>query len=109
MVAVDDDGQVHFTVLPGAVEKNRHLIGPSLSAQHLARANPTCCPIAIAGPVQAPGGQAGLHAFDKSWPPASCLTRTLPAGHPQLLPRRQPQVPENSGAIDTTLSIFLRR
>ena len=27
VVAVDDDGQVHFTVLPGAVEKNRHLIG----------------------------------------------------------------------------------
>jgi hypothetical protein len=27
VVAVDEDGQVHFTVLPGAVEKNRHLIG----------------------------------------------------------------------------------
>jgi hypothetical protein len=27
VVAVDPDGQVHFTVLPGAVEKNRHLIG----------------------------------------------------------------------------------
>jgi hypothetical protein len=27
VVAVDDDGQVHFIVLPGALEKNRHLIG----------------------------------------------------------------------------------
>ena len=26
VVAVDDDGQVHFAVLPGSVEKNRHLI-----------------------------------------------------------------------------------
>ena len=26
VVAVDDDGQVHFTVLPGSVDKNRHLI-----------------------------------------------------------------------------------
>lgn len=29
VVAVDHDGQVHFTVLPGAVEKNRHLLGPA--------------------------------------------------------------------------------
>jgi hypothetical protein len=27
VMAVDDDGQVHFTVLPGSVDKNRHLIG----------------------------------------------------------------------------------
>jgi hypothetical protein len=27
IVAVDEDGQVHFTVLPGPLEKNRHLIG----------------------------------------------------------------------------------
>ena len=27
VVAIDDDGQVHFTVLPGSVDKNRHLIG----------------------------------------------------------------------------------
>jgi hypothetical protein len=27
VVAVDDDGQVHFMVMPGALEKNRHLIG----------------------------------------------------------------------------------
>lgn len=26
VVAVDDDGQVHFAVLPGSVEKNRHLL-----------------------------------------------------------------------------------
>jgi hypothetical protein len=26
IVAVDEDGQVHFTVLPGSLEKNRHLV-----------------------------------------------------------------------------------
>jgi hypothetical protein len=31
VVAVDADGQVHFTVLPGSVEKNRHLIGRALA------------------------------------------------------------------------------
>jgi hypothetical protein len=31
VAAVDDDGQVHFTVLPGSVEKNRHLIGRALA------------------------------------------------------------------------------
>jgi hypothetical protein len=31
VVAVDGDGQVHFTVLPGALEKNRHLIGRALA------------------------------------------------------------------------------
>lgn len=25
--AQDDDGQVHFTILPGSVDKNRHLLG----------------------------------------------------------------------------------
>ena len=30
-VAVDDDGQVHFSVLPGSVDKNRHLIGRALA------------------------------------------------------------------------------
>lgn len=29
--AVDDDGQVHFTILPGSVEKNRHLLGGSVA------------------------------------------------------------------------------
>ena len=29
VVTVDDDGQVHFSVLPGSVEKNRHLLGPA--------------------------------------------------------------------------------
>jgi hypothetical protein len=29
VVAVDEDGQVHFTVLPGSVDKNRHLLGPA--------------------------------------------------------------------------------
>lgn len=28
VVAVDEDGQVHFEALPGAVEKNRHLRAP---------------------------------------------------------------------------------
>ncbi|MDR2984429.1 MAG: hypothetical protein LBV34_06280 [Nocardiopsaceae bacterium] len=31
MVAVDEDGQVHFAVLPGSLEKNRHLIGRALA------------------------------------------------------------------------------
>ena len=31
VVAVDEDGQVHFTVLPGSVDKNRHLIGRALA------------------------------------------------------------------------------
>ncbi len=31
VMAVDEDGQVHFTVLPGTLEKNRHLVGRALS------------------------------------------------------------------------------
>ena len=31
VVAVDQDGQVHFTVLPGSLAKNRHLIGRALA------------------------------------------------------------------------------
>lgn len=27
VIAVDDDGQVHFSILPGPVEKNRQLLG----------------------------------------------------------------------------------
>jgi hypothetical protein len=27
IVTVDDDGQVHFTILPGSIAKNRHLVG----------------------------------------------------------------------------------
>ena len=27
IVAVDADGQIHFTILPGSVSKNRHLLG----------------------------------------------------------------------------------
>jgi hypothetical protein len=27
IAAVDDDGQVHFRILPGSIEKNRHLLG----------------------------------------------------------------------------------
>jgi len=27
IVAVDEDGQVHFTILPGSIEKNQHLLG----------------------------------------------------------------------------------
>jgi len=26
VVAVDDDGQIHFAILPGSVAKNRHLL-----------------------------------------------------------------------------------
>ncbi len=31
VVAVDDDGQVHFSILPGSVEKNRHLLVRNVS------------------------------------------------------------------------------
>lgn len=31
IVAVDDDGQVHFTILPGPVAKNRHLLGRTVA------------------------------------------------------------------------------
>jgi hypothetical protein len=31
IVAIDEDGQVHFTVLPGSLEKNRHLVGCALA------------------------------------------------------------------------------
>ena len=31
IVAVDADGQVHFAVLPGSLERNRHLIGRALA------------------------------------------------------------------------------
>ena len=31
VVAVDDDGQVHFSVLPGSVAKNRHLLDRTLA------------------------------------------------------------------------------
>jgi hypothetical protein len=31
VVAVDQDGQVHFAVLPGSLAKNRHLIGRALA------------------------------------------------------------------------------
>ena len=31
IVAVDDDGQVHFAILPGSLAKNRHLLGRTLA------------------------------------------------------------------------------
>jgi hypothetical protein len=31
VVAVDDDGQVHFAILPGSVAKNRHLLDPTVA------------------------------------------------------------------------------
>ena len=31
VVAVDDDGQVHFVILPGSVEKNRHLLNHTVA------------------------------------------------------------------------------
>lgn len=27
VVAVDDDGQIHFAILPGSIARNRHLLG----------------------------------------------------------------------------------
>jgi hypothetical protein len=37
VVAIDDDGQEHFTVLPGSVDKNGHLIGRAQPERSLAR------------------------------------------------------------------------
>ncbi|MGH9155298.1 MAG: hypothetical protein ACRD1K_05525 [Acidimicrobiales bacterium] len=31
VVDVDGDGQVHFAILPGSVEKNRHLLGRTVA------------------------------------------------------------------------------
>jgi hypothetical protein len=31
IVAVDEDGQVHFTILPGSIEKNQHLLGRTVA------------------------------------------------------------------------------
>ncbi len=31
IVAVDDDGQVHFSILPGSVAKNSHLLGRTVA------------------------------------------------------------------------------
>ena len=31
VAAVDDDGQVHFAILPGSVAKNRHLLDRSVA------------------------------------------------------------------------------
>jgi hypothetical protein len=31
IVAVDDDGQVHFSILPAPVAKNRHLLGRTVA------------------------------------------------------------------------------
>lgn len=31
VVAVDDDGQVHFSILPGSIAKNRHLLGRTVA------------------------------------------------------------------------------
>ena len=31
VVAVDTDGQVHFSILPGSVAKNRHLLGTTVA------------------------------------------------------------------------------
>lgn len=31
VVAVDEDGQIHFSVLPGSVEKNRHLLNHTVA------------------------------------------------------------------------------
>lgn len=31
VVAVDDDGQVHFVILPGSIAKNRHLLNHTVA------------------------------------------------------------------------------
>lgn len=32
VVAVDEDGQIHFSILPGSVAKNRHLLHRSVAS-----------------------------------------------------------------------------
>ena len=32
IVTIDDDGQVHFVILPGSVSKNQHLLGTTTAA-----------------------------------------------------------------------------
>lgn len=31
VISVDDDGQIHFVILPGSVDKNRHLLDRSVA------------------------------------------------------------------------------
>lgn len=31
VISVDEDGQVHFAILPGSLEQNRHLVGRALA------------------------------------------------------------------------------
>lgn len=31
VIAVDEDGQVHFSILPGSIAKNRHLLGRTVA------------------------------------------------------------------------------
>ena len=31
IVTIDDDGQVHFSILPGSLAKNRHLLGRTVA------------------------------------------------------------------------------
>jgi hypothetical protein len=30
IVSIDDDGQVHFAILPGSIDSNRHLLGKTV-------------------------------------------------------------------------------
>jgi hypothetical protein len=31
VVTVDDDGQIHFSILPGSVDKSRHFLGRTVA------------------------------------------------------------------------------
>lgn len=31
VVSVDEDGQIHFSILPGSIDKNRHLLGRTVA------------------------------------------------------------------------------
>jgi hypothetical protein len=44
IVAVDDDRQVHFTVLPGSVANNRHLLGGTGASLRSDRRPPLLAP-----------------------------------------------------------------
>ena len=51
IVAVDDDGQVHFTVLPGSLGKNHHLIGRAWPSRRTPTWRVLTGLITISGPV----------------------------------------------------------
>ena len=70
VVAVDDDRQVHFIVLPGSVEKNRHLIGRARCLGEGGGKRGEEQDVLGAGQVEE-GDEYGLHTAVVSWPPSA--------------------------------------